>query len=55
MYLQENVNDLVVTRKISLAEALTGYNVGLTTLGDRVLNIPINNVTHLKYEEVVLK
>ncbi|XP_050877931.1 uncharacterized protein LOC127081750 [Lathyrus oleraceus] len=48
-------NDLVVTQKISLAEALTGYNVRLTTLDGRVLNIPINNVIHPNYEEVVPK
>ncbi|XP_027338557.1 dnaJ homolog subfamily B member 13-like isoform X3 [Abrus precatorius] len=35
------------------AEALTGYTVHLTTLDGRVLNIPITNVIHLSYEEVV--
>ncbi|KAI9121508.1 hypothetical protein K1719_008541 [Acacia pycnantha] len=48
-------NDLVVTQKISLAEALTGYTVHLTTLDGRTLNIPINNVIHPTYEEVVPK
>ncbi|KAI4368152.1 hypothetical protein MLD38_016741 [Melastoma candidum] len=46
-------NDLVVTQKISLAEALTGYTVYLTTLDGRALTIPINNVIHPTYEEVV--
>ncbi|PON44450.1 Terminal organelle assembly protein [Parasponia andersonii] len=46
-------NDLVVTLKISLAEALTGYTVHLTTLDGRNLTIPINNVIHPTYEEVV--
>ncbi|PKI18357.1 hypothetical protein CRG98_049369, partial [Punica granatum] len=46
-------NDLVVTQKISLAEALTGYTVRLTTLDGRSLTIPINNVIHPNYEEVV--
>uniref|UniRef100_A0A803N1P6 J domain-containing protein n=1 Tax=Chenopodium quinoa TaxID=63459 RepID=A0A803N1P6_CHEQI len=46
-------NDLIVTQKISLAEALTGYTVHLTTLDGRNLNIPINNVIHPSYEEVV--
>lgn len=46
-------NDLVVTQKISLAEALTGYTVHLTTLDGRSLSIPINNVIHPNYEEVV--
>ncbi|KAL3615107.1 hypothetical protein CASFOL_040768 [Castilleja foliolosa] len=48
-------NDLVVTKKISLAEALTGYTVQLTTLDGRKLSVPIvNNVIHPGYEEVVL-
>lgn len=46
-------NDLIVTQKISLAEALTGYTVHLTTLDGRSLNIPINNVIHPTYEEIV--
>ncbi|XP_057948993.1 uncharacterized protein LOC131144385 [Malania oleifera] len=46
-------NDLVVTQRISLAEALTGYTVHLTTLDGRTLTIPINNVIHPSYEEVV--
>ncbi|XP_073030239.1 uncharacterized protein [Primulina eburnea] len=46
-------NDLVVTQKISLAEALTGYTVHLTTLDGRNLSIPINSVIHPGYEEVV--
>uniref|UniRef100_A0A5B7BZA3 J domain-containing protein n=1 Tax=Davidia involucrata TaxID=16924 RepID=A0A5B7BZA3_DAVIN len=46
-------NDLAVTQKISLAEALTGYAVHITTLDGRNLTIPINNVIHPNYEEVV--
>ncbi|PKA54397.1 DnaJ protein like ANJ1 [Apostasia shenzhenica] len=46
-------NDLVVTQKISLVEALTGYTVHLTTLDGRSLTIPINSVIHPSYEEVV--
>ncbi|XP_061355035.1 uncharacterized protein LOC133299586 isoform X2 [Gastrolobium bilobum] len=46
-------NDLIVTQKISLVEALTGYTMHLTTLDGRNLNIPINNVIHPNYEEVV--
>ncbi|XP_057431930.1 uncharacterized protein LOC130724670 [Lotus japonicus] len=46
-------NDLVVTQRISLAESLTGYTVHLTTLDGRALSIPINNVIHSSYEEVV--
>lgn len=48
-------NDLIVTQKISLVEALTGYTVHLTTLDGRNLSIPINNVIHPNYEEVVPK
>ncbi|KAK9092709.1 hypothetical protein Syun_027620 [Stephania yunnanensis] len=46
-------NDLITTEKISLAEALTGYTVNLKTLDGRHLSIPINNVIHPSYEEVV--
>ncbi|XP_027340414.1 dnaJ homolog subfamily B member 4-like isoform X1 [Abrus precatorius] len=48
-------NDLIVTQKISLAEALTGYTVNLTTLDGRNLTLPINNVIHPDYEEVVAR
>ncbi|XP_010264628.1 PREDICTED: dnaJ homolog subfamily B member 13-like [Nelumbo nucifera] len=46
-------NDLIVTQKISLVEALTGYTVQLTTLDGRNLTIPINSVISPSYEEVV--
>ncbi|CAI0468872.1 unnamed protein product [Linum tenue] len=46
-------NDLVVTKKIPLAEALTGGTINLTTLDGRTLSIPINNVIHPDYEEIV--
>jgi len=46
-------NDLVVTQKISLNEALTGYTINLTTLDGRNLNIPINDVIKPGYEKVV--
>ncbi|KAG5235003.1 dnaJ subfamily member [Salix suchowensis] len=46
-------NDLVVTKKIPLVEALTGCTVNLTTLDGRTLTIPISNVIHPDYEEVV--
>lgn len=46
-------DDLVVTQKISLAEALTGVTVNLTTLDGRNLTIPVNNVINPNYEEVV--
>ncbi|KAF8043344.1 hypothetical protein BT93_A1629 [Corymbia citriodora subsp. variegata] len=46
-------NDLIITKTISLAEALTGLTVHLTTLDGRNLNIPISNVIHPNYEEIV--
>lgn len=48
-------NDLVMTQKISLVEALTGCTVHLTTLDGRSLTIPINTIIHPSYEEVVPK
>lgn len=46
-------NDLIVTRTITLGEALKGYTVRLTTLDGRILNIPIDNVIHPNYEMTV--
>ncbi|KAF5193399.1 Chaperone protein dnaj [Thalictrum thalictroides] len=46
-------NDLIVTQKLSLVEALTGYTVQLTTLDGRSLTIPINSIISPSYEEVV--
>ncbi|KAE9591996.1 putative chaperone DnaJ [Lupinus albus] len=46
-------NDLVVTQKTSLVEALTGYTAQLTTLDGRNLTIPINSIISPTYEEVV--
>ncbi|MBA0842473.1 hypothetical protein Goarm_002296, partial [Gossypium armourianum] len=46
-------NDLILTQKISLVEALTGYTAQLTTLDGRTLTVPINNIINPTYEEVV--
>ncbi|XP_059667998.1 uncharacterized protein LOC132313302 [Cornus florida] len=46
-------NDLIVTQKISLVEALTGYTAQVTTLDGRNLTIPINSIISPTYEEVV--
>lgn len=46
-------NDLVVTEKVTVAEALAGYTAHITTLDVRRLTIPINNVINPDYEEVV--
>ncbi|KAK8481197.1 hypothetical protein V6N13_084487 [Hibiscus sabdariffa] len=46
-------DDLIVTQKISLSEALTGYTVRVTTLDGRNLTVPITDVVNPSYEEVV--
>ncbi|XP_061341549.1 uncharacterized protein LOC133287880 isoform X2 [Gastrolobium bilobum] len=48
-------NDLVVTHKVSLAEAeaLTGSTIQLTALDGRALTIVVNNVIDPNYEEVI--
>ncbi|OWM81736.1 dnaJ homolog subfamily B member 1-like [Punica granatum] len=46
-------NDLVITQRISLVEALTGYTMQLTTLDGRDLTVSINSVISPTYEEVV--
>lgn len=48
-------NDLIMTHKVSLSEALTGCTVNLTTLDGRLLNIPITEVINPGYEKVVQK
>ncbi|KAH7306523.1 hypothetical protein KP509_22G016700 [Ceratopteris richardii] len=48
-------NDLVVTHKISLAEALIGTTISLTTLDGRSLTIPVNEVISPGYEKVVAR
>ncbi|XP_027335396.1 dnaJ homolog subfamily B member 1 isoform X2 [Abrus precatorius] len=47
-------NDLVVTQKISLVEALTGYMAQLATLDGRNLTVPINSIISPTYEEVII-
>ncbi|CAA0832842.1 DNAJ heat shock family protein [Striga hermonthica] len=46
-------NDLIITQKISLVEALTGYTAQITTLDGRNLTVPINTIVSPNYEEVV--
>ncbi|KAH7425070.1 hypothetical protein KP509_11G038300 [Ceratopteris richardii] len=48
-------NDLVVTHKVPLVDALTGTTVSVTTLDGRTLTIPINEVISPGYEKVVPK
>lgn len=46
-------NDLIHTRNITLSEALTGTTVELSTLDDRMLRIPINEIVSPGYQKVV--
>lgn len=48
-------NDLIVTKTVSLAEALTGYTACVATFDGRSLSVPINNnnVIQPGHEEVV--
>ncbi|XP_010464510.1 PREDICTED: dnaJ homolog subfamily B member 1-like [Camelina sativa] len=46
-------NDLVITQKIPLVEALTGYTAQVTSLDGRTVTVPINSVISPSYEEVV--
>ncbi|KAK4770179.1 hypothetical protein SAY87_030711 [Trapa incisa] len=46
-------NDLVVTKTVTLTEALAGCTVSLLTLDGRNLYVPINSVIHPNYVEVV--
>ncbi|KAG5071228.1 hypothetical protein JHK86_006439 [Glycine max] len=46
-------NDLVITQKISLVEALTGYTAQLTTLDGRNLTVSTNSIISPTYEEVI--
>lgn len=46
-------DDLMMTKTVSLAEALTGYTVCVTTLDGRSLTIPISNVIQHGHEEVI--
>lgn len=46
-------NDILLTQKVSLLEALTGYTAQVTTLDGRNLTIPVNTIITPTYEEVV--
>lgn len=48
-------NDLVVHRRISLVDALTGTTIQLTFLDGRTLTIPVNDVVKPGFEMVVPK
>ncbi|KAM1139699.1 hypothetical protein ACFX15_039225 [Malus domestica] len=48
-------NDLIVNKKVTLAEALGGTTVHLTTLDGRDLSIPVTNIVNPGYELVVAR
>ncbi|KAK1259060.1 hypothetical protein QJS04_geneDACA005527 [Acorus gramineus] len=48
-------NDLVVHHKLTLAEALGGAHLSLTTLDGRALSIPVNDIISPGYELVISK
>ena len=46
-------NDLIISHKVTLAEALGGATVNLTTLDGRNLSIPVHDIVSPGYELVV--
>lgn len=48
-------NDLIVNQSVSLAEALSGTTINLTTLDGRSLSIPVTDIVSPGYELVVSK
>ncbi|XP_058214542.1 uncharacterized protein LOC131326017 isoform X1 [Rhododendron vialii] len=46
-------NDLVITQRISLVEALTGYTAEIATLDGRNLTVPINTIISPAHEQVL--
>ncbi|GMI97604.1 hypothetical protein like AT5G25530 [Hibiscus trionum] len=50
---QRDGNDLIVNRKVSLAEAIGGTTVNLTTLDGRNLSLPVTDIIHPGYELVL--
>lgn len=48
-------NDLIMTKKVSLVEALTGCSFSLGTLDGRTLNVNVSEVIYPGYEKVVPK
>lgn len=46
-------NDLIMNHRVTLAEAIGGTTVDLTTLDKRTLSIPVNDIVSPGYELVV--
>jgi len=52
---QRDGNDLIMTYKVNLAEAVGGTTVNITTLDGRDLSIPVKDIITPTYEHVVPK
>lgn len=48
-------NDLILTQKVTLAEALGGTTVNVTTLDGRTLSIPVKEIINPSYDLVVAR
>lgn len=48
-------NDLIVSQRVSLAEAIGGTTINITTLDKRSLSIPVTDIVSPGYELVVAK
>lgn len=46
-------NDLILSHRVTLAEAIGGTTVDLTTLDDRPLSVPVTSIISPSYEHVV--
>jgi len=52
-YFKRNGNDLTYTATVSLSDALTGTQLEIKTLDDRVLRIPVNEIVSPGYNKVI--
>lgn len=52
-YARSGMSDLLHIRKVTLKEALCGLTITLTTLDERTLRIPINDVITPAYEKII--
>ncbi|CAL0319184.1 unnamed protein product [Lupinus luteus] len=48
-------NDLIVSQRVSLAEAIGGTTINITTLDKRTLSIPVTDIVSPGYELVIAK
>uniref|UniRef100_A0A5B7BNG0 J domain-containing protein n=1 Tax=Davidia involucrata TaxID=16924 RepID=A0A5B7BNG0_DAVIN len=54
-FYKRDCNDLIVNHSVSLAEALAGTTVNLTTLDGRNLSIPVTDIVNPGYELVIAR